>query len=54
MNVAIVGATGLVGSTFLKVLEEKDYIKIENLYLYASQKSEGKIIFFKTPQSYSS
>ena len=47
MNVAIVGATGLVGSTFLKVLEEKDYIKIENLYLYASQKSEGKIIFFK-------
>ena len=24
-NLAIVGATGLVGSTFLKVLEEKDF-----------------------------
>jgi len=47
MNIAIIGATGLVGSTFLKVLEEKDYIKIDNLYLYASQKSEGKIIIFK-------
>lgn len=46
-NVAIVGATGLVGSTFLKVLEEKSYIKIENLYLFASKKSEGKIISFR-------
>ena len=47
MNVAIVGATGLVGSTFLKVLEEKDYIKIDELFLFASSKSEGKIIMFK-------
>ena len=46
INLAIVGATGLVGQTFLKVLEEKN-IMIKNLYLFASKKSEGKIIKFK-------
>lgn len=45
-NIAIVGATGLVGKTFLKVLEEKN-IKINKLYLYASSRSAGKIISFK-------
>lgn len=45
MNIAIVGATGLVGSTFLKVLEEKKF-KIENLYLLASKNSAGKVISF--------
>lgn len=47
INLAIVGATGLVGSTFLKVLEEKNYIKIKNLFLFASQKSAGKTIIFR-------
>ena len=47
INLAIVGATGLVGSTFLKVLEEKSYIQIENLYLFASQKSAGKTTIFR-------
>ena len=42
-NIAIVGATGLVGSTFLRVMEEKK-IEVNNLYLYASNKSKGKII----------
>jgi aspartate-semialdehyde dehydrogenase len=42
-NVAIVGATGLVGSTFLQVLKERDF-PIENLYLMASAKSAGKIV----------
>ena len=46
INLAIVGATGLVGSTFLKVLEEKSNILIDNIYLYASSKSAGKIINF--------
>ena len=35
-NLAIVGATGLVGSTFLKVIEERDF-PFENLYLMASK-----------------
>lgn len=44
-NVAIVGATGLVGSTFLKVLEEEKF-PINNLILLASSKSKGKKIIY--------
>ncbi len=42
---AIVGATGLVGSTFLKILEEKN-LKIDKYYLFASKNSKGKKIHF--------
>ena len=42
---AVVGATGLVGSTFLKVLEEKN-LNIDEYVLLASSKSKGKIIKF--------
>ena len=42
---AIVGATGLVGSTFLKVLEEKK-LNIDEYYLFASERSKGKKITF--------
>ncbi|MDR1573253.1 MAG: aspartate-semialdehyde dehydrogenase [Clostridiales Family XIII bacterium] len=45
-NLAVVGATGLVGSTFLKVLEERDF-PYENLYLMASAKSAGSKIDFR-------
>ena len=45
-NIAIVGASGLVGGTFLKVLEERD-LPIKNLYLFASARSAGKEIIFK-------
>lgn len=45
MNVAIVGATGLVGRTFLKVLKERNF-PINKLYLYASSRSKGKVINF--------
>ena len=46
LNIAIVGATGLVGQTFLKVLDERN-IPISNLYLYASERSAGKNITWK-------
>ena len=46
MKVAIIGATGLVGSTFLKVLEERD-LGITDLYLFASARSAGKKINFR-------
>jgi len=42
-NVAIVGATGLVGGTFLKVLAEEKF-PINNLRLLASARSAGKEI----------
>jgi aspartate-semialdehyde dehydrogenase len=45
-NIAILGATGLVGQTFIKILEEYD-IPINELRLFASKKSLGKIIVFK-------
>ena len=40
-----VGATGLVGQTFLKVLKERNF-PVEKLYLYASAKSAGKTVNF--------
>ena len=48
-NIAIVGATGLVGSTFLQVLEEKN-IDINTLKLFASPKSAGKKIMFNNQE----
>lgn len=45
-NLAIVGVTGLVGSTFLKILEERDF-PFENLYMMASSRSAGKTVNFK-------
>ncbi len=44
-NVAVVGATGMVGNKFLKVLEERK-LPVENYYLYASAKSAGKELDF--------
>ncbi|HHW68214.1 aspartate-semialdehyde dehydrogenase [Defluviitalea raffinosedens] len=46
INLAVVGATGMVGRTFLKVLEEKD-LPIENFYLFASARSAGSKLTFK-------
>ena len=45
-NLAVVGATGVVGTTFLKVLEERNF-PFENLYIMASAKSAGKTIEFR-------
>lgn len=45
-NLAVVGATGLVGNTFLKVLEERDF-PFETLYLMASKKSAGTVLRFR-------
>lgn len=39
-NLAIVGATGMVGNKFLQVLEEKK-LPVENYYLFASARSAG-------------
>ena len=44
-NIAVVGATGMVGAKFLEVLKERK-LPVENFYLYASEKSAGKVIKF--------
>ena len=45
-NIAVVGATGAVGSEIIQILDERDF-PINNLYLLASSKSQGKKIKFK-------
>ncbi|MGN1012632.1 MAG: aspartate-semialdehyde dehydrogenase [Clostridia bacterium] len=45
INVAIVGATGVVGEMFLKVLEEKK-LNIDKYTLFASKRSAGKKVKF--------
>jgi len=44
-NVAVVGATGLVGSTMLSILEERKF-PVNDLYPLASSRSVGKTIKF--------
>lgn len=45
LNIAIVGATGLVGREFLKVLEQRTF-PIDDLRLYASERSAGSKLSF--------
>ena len=46
MKVAVIGATGLVGSKMLQVLEERNF-PVSELIPVASEKSVGKLISFK-------
>jgi len=46
MKVAVVGATGMVGSVMLQVLEERNF-PITELLLVASERSVGKKLIFK-------
>jgi len=46
MNLAIVGATGMVGRTMLQVLEERN-VQITELFPVASEKSEGQEVFYR-------
>eukprot|EP01044_Picomonas_judraskeda_P021877 COSAG03_NODE_5270_length_1292_cov_0.927913_3_plen_47_part_01 len=46
MKVAVVGATGLVGSKMLQVLEERNF-PVTELIPVASEKSVGKQVIFK-------
>ncbi len=45
-DIAVVGATGAVGETMMKVLEERNF-PVGNLYPLASERSAGKTIQFK-------
>ena len=49
LNVAIVGATGMVGRTFLKVLEEME-LPLGELVLLASERSAGKEVLFRNEE----
>lgn len=43
-RIAIVGATGLVGQEFIKVLEQRDF-PLSSVHLFASNRSVGKKLF---------
>lgn len=45
-NIAIVGATGQVGSALIELLNDSKTIEIENLYLVGSDNSAGEVIRF--------
>ncbi|MDO5715660.1 MAG: aspartate-semialdehyde dehydrogenase [Tissierellia bacterium] len=45
-NLAILGATGLVGQKMRQILEDKD-LPIREIHFFASERSKGKIIEFK-------
>ena len=45
-NVGILGASGAVGREMIKVLEERNF-PVENLRLFASERSVGKTVMFR-------
>lgn len=45
-NIAILGATGMVGREVIKILEQRKF-PVQELFLYASEKSEGTTLNFK-------
>ena len=47
LKIAIVGATGLVGQTIIKVLDEEGLLKTNDILLYVSKRSAGKEYLFK-------
>ena len=48
-NVAIVGATGAVGHTLARILEQRKF-PVDNLYLLASERSAGETMSFNKKQ----
>ena len=49
LNVAVVGATGMVGRTMLKALEQREF-PVEQLIPVASEKSVGSTVSFNGNQ----
>jgi aspartate-semialdehyde dehydrogenase len=48
-NVAVVGATGAVGKTMIRILEQRNF-PVDNLYLLASERSAGETLSFNSKQ----
>ena len=47
LQVAVVGATGVVGNEMIRILEERNF-PVAQLHLYASERSEGKNLEFQS------
>ena len=46
VNVAVVGATGAVGETMLRILEERDF-PVDQLFPLASERSAGSAVLYR-------
>lgn len=46
INVAVVGATGAVGETMIKILEQRDF-PVAQIFPLASERSVGKVVMFR-------
>lgn len=46
LDIAVVGATGLVGKAFLRLMEERDF-PVGKLYLFASERSKNAKVTFR-------
>ena len=46
INLAILGATGLVGQKMRRILAERNF-KFDNIFFFASKNSAGQDIYFK-------
>lgn len=49
LNVAVVGATGMVGRQIINILEERNF-PVNNIYFYSSKKSAGTKLNFKNEE----
>ncbi len=49
LNIAVVGATGVVGETIIELLEERKF-PVAELYPLASERSAGKTVLFRNEQ----
>lgn len=49
LNIAVVGATGLVGETIITLLDERQF-PVDTLYPLASERSVGKSVMFRKKQ----
>ena len=47
MNIAVVGATGVVGQKFLQLLKAEE-LPVRKLHLFASKKNQGKTLMFRS------
>jgi len=51
INLAVVGATGMVGRNIIKILEERNF-PCSNVFFYGSKRSAGTLVNFKGEEHY--
>lgn len=50
LNVAVIGATGIVGKTIIEIIQNYDGLEVDNLYAFASEQALEQTVLFKNKQ----